>query len=104
MINNSVQTSKIDINATGNVLGAAGTGKSTYIWAMAFTVASTVTVQISDGTNNLTGAMTCIAGVPILFEPLPGERPLFTLGAAATLTFTLGSGVQVSGYVTYSVV
>ena len=104
MINNSVQTSKIDINATGNVLGAAGTGKSTYIWAIVFTTAGTVTVQISDGTNNFTGAMTCVAGVPIPFDPLPGERPLFTLGAAATLTFTLGSGTQTSGYVQYSVV
>lgn len=96
-----LQTGKIDIAASGAVISGVA-GQIIRVYALCFVTVSAITVIFKDGSTALTGAMTTASGVPICLDGLPMGHPRYTLTAGNDFTFTLSSGVQVSGNVWFS--
>jgi hypothetical protein len=93
----SPQSSEERVRLTGGVLVAANT--------------VTVTLRSVAGTNtDLTGAMTLVAGTPLVFPSSPfspgsGRRPGYTQTAAnGSLYLVLGGNTQVSGTLEYELI
>lgn len=67
----------------------------------------TITFQTSTGNTAVSGAMTLIAGVPLVLpaspaDPCSGKRHGYLQsGFGDSLQFTLGGSVQVSGFLEY---
>ena len=90
---------KIDTNASGDLV-AAVTARKIRVIAYHLVAAGAVTAKFQSGaTSDLTGAMSCITGV----AQSPGECMTghFETVAGEKLNLVLGSGVQVSGHLTY---
>jgi len=86
---------------------AAWDNGSTYIAIDSLTLvaANTVTVQLKSGSTNYGGAMTLIAGVPLVIINSPrNEHGIITLAPNQNFVINLGGAVQVSGFVRYRVV
>jgi hypothetical protein len=98
---------KVDIAATATVIDAhANTGRRIKITGFHLVSAADVTVKFVSGSTDLTGAMTLIKGVPHSMAPSNSldtpEVLLCAYGEAFKLT--LGSAVQVSGWIIYEYV
>ncbi len=96
--NQILTTTKIDIATSTDVIAAVA-GQTISIFSGFLVAASTVTLTIKSAANVLTGAMTMAAGQPYILEELLSGQPLLVCNQGEKLTFTLGSGVQVSGWI-----
>src|SRR5215472_12557906 len=86
----------ISINSSGaNTIISGVTGEVIRVYAMVLVAAGSVTVQVEDNTNALTGAMNLATGVPLFFNFT--SMPWFCCQLGDHLVLNLGTGVQVSG-------
>ena len=87
-----------------NTLLAASTGYKIRVLSYTLVAAATVTASFQDGAGGtaLTGAMTLIAGVPLVVN-LQKEGH-FQTTVSTLLNLSLGGAVQVSGHLTYALV
>lgn len=89
-------TAAINISASGTILSAPATGRKRFIDGLHFLVASAVTVRIDVGGVAVSGLM-----------PFPANGGMstddagFELEAGQVLALTLGSGVDVDGWIKY---
>lgn len=84
--------------ATTGELIAAVTGKAIRVVGGCLFVASSVTVRLDSASTGLTGAMSMIVGVPLRLANDVGEIQTV---AGEALNVTLGTGVQISGWLLY---
>lgn len=92
------QRAAVSLGATGVVVTGVA-GKQTYVYGLDLVTASSVTVQLSCGSTNVTGAMT-VNGTyskQVIVGP-----PYWVCPAGVDFKLTLGSSVQTSGAVWYS--
>lgn len=98
---------KIDTATLGNTtIAAALTGKSHRLVGGFLLAANTTTITIYSGTTALTGAMTLVAGTPLVLPAAPsspggGRQAYLQAADAAALVLNLSSNVQISGVVEY---
>ena len=87
-----------------NTLLAASTGYKIRVISYTLVAASTVTASFQDGASGtaLTGAMTLIAGVPLVVNFQ--REGHFQTTVSTLLNLSLGGAVQVSGHLTYALV
>ncbi len=96
-----LQFQKVDIAATGAVIPAV-TGQVIRVYAWELTSVDTKTVTPGDGTNNFSGARTCIAGVAWVGDELASGHPRWTSVSGGSLTLTLSASTQLSGGIWYT--
>jgi hypothetical protein len=88
--------------ATGTTpldLVAADADEKIRVTSMVLVAAGAVTAQIKAAGTNITGAMSLITGTPMVLPFNPAGW--FETGVNEALQLVLGSGVQVSGAITY---
>lgn len=96
---------KISAASSGNnTLLAATTGHKIRVHSLHIVAAGSVTADFQSGASgtSLTGVMTLIAGVPFTAEY--ETEGIFSTASGALLNLSLGGAVQVSGFLTYSLV
>lgn len=97
------QFTRVAINsaAGGTIALVAAVAAQTWkLFGIVFTVASAVTVKLSDGTVDMTGAMSFGAGGGLILTP-QGEPYWTAAGANRPLNLVMGSTVQISGTAWY---
>ena len=87
-----------------NTLLAAQTGYKIRVHSFTLVAAGAVTVAFQSGATGtaLTGTMSLITGVPLTIDL--EKEGLFETAASTLLNLSLGGSVQVSGFLTYSLV
>lgn len=95
------QRAVVSASSSGdNIVIAGVTGKRISVWALDLVLASSTTVTLKDASTALTGAMTLTQYTKPLVAGVPAY---WTLGVGDNFVVNLGTGVQVSGVVWYSV-
>ncbi len=91
----------INVSSTGDVLAAVA-GKKIILHAIHLNPVSAVTIKIADKNGStFIDTMPCAAGVGINLQYHPDGH--FVTSVDGAITMTLGSGVQVGGFINYSV-
>ncbi len=93
---------KVDTAATADVIAAQGAGKKIRILAATLVAANTVTLTVKNGSTAVTGAISMAVAIPLELPYNPHGH--FIESANEAFNFTLSSGVQLSGTLTYQVV
>lgn len=96
------QSAIVNTAASGDTtLVAAVAGQAIAVVGLLLVAAGAVTVVIKDGSTGLTGAISLVAGQPLVLVPERAPIPWFTTTPGQALVITLGGAVQVSGRVYY---
>lgn len=94
-----VQYAKIDLAASGDLV-ALTAGKRIRVLSLTLVAAGAVTAKLQSGaSSDLTGAMSLITGVPLVWPESP--RGYVQTVSGEKLNLVLGGAVQVSGQLSY---
>lgn len=97
------QRAAVSFNSSGsNTVISAVAGQTIAIYGLDLYCASAVTVQLKDGSTNLTGAIPVTTNATNYVKPVMDAPAYWTLTLGNAFNISLGSGVACAGAVWYT--